>query len=230
MNKRLGDILFIFITTFLFIPVSYCAYGLRGLAILTVAFFLPLYVIRIIIWASWSWLCPWLSAKLTPKSWTMLVFSVWASLGIFIWISASDLGSWQISFPTWIKILGFVLATAGVVLSLWAEWLLGLKTAILTTRIFDKESKEEQKLISTGPYALFAHPIFLGEWLIIFGCFLLTSWIFLLVLLLVAFFSDVFSARGEERDLRLRFGEEYRNYRSMFLFFIRRKREDIKQI
>jgi protein-S-isoprenylcysteine O-methyltransferase Ste14 len=81
-----------------------------------------------------------------------------------------------------------------------------------------RETKEEQKVVKTGPYALFPHPIFLGEWLLIFGCFLLTSQVSLLVSLSIAFLSDIFAAKGEEKDLKARFGEEYRAYRSQFSF------------
>jgi protein-S-isoprenylcysteine O-methyltransferase Ste14 len=37
-------------------------------------------------------------------------------------------------------------------------------------------------------------------------------------LLSIAFLSDIFAAKGEEKDLKARFGEEYRAYRSQFWF------------
>lgn len=222
--KRLEDMLFIFIVV-LSILFSYFIYGLNGLAILTVAFFLPLYIIRIIIWSFWFWLRPWLLVNLTSRAWNILLFSIWGSIAIFIWLLAPNLllRHKDISLPAWIQTLGFVLAIGGVVIGLWSEWLLGLQTAILTTRIFDKDSKEEQKIITTGPYALFPHPIFLSEWLIISGCFLFTSQTYLLILLVVALLTDMFAAKGEEKDLRIRFSKGYQNYRSKFFIFCQKK-------
>jgi protein-S-isoprenylcysteine O-methyltransferase Ste14 len=220
MKRRLGDISFICLICLLMVS-SYYVYGLRGFVIVLWALFLPLYILRIFVWSSWSWLQRWLSSVFTPSSYVILVFFSWGILSILVWILVANMvvivGPSKI-LPTWVRLLGSVLAGGGLTLSLWAQWLIGFKTAILITRIFDKETKEGQKVVKTGPYALFPHPIFLGEWLVIFGCFFLTSQVSLLVLLSIAFLSDIFAAKGEERDLQARFGEEYRAYRSQFWF------------
>lgn len=218
MKRRSGDILFIIFATFI-IPVCYWDRGLEGFATLTVAFFLPLYVMRLVIWSSWSRLHPWLLANTTPRSWAISVFTMWGCMGVLVWLTSPViLNSLELSLPRWVQPIGIVIAAVGLFLALWAQWLLGFQTAILTTRIFESDKKEQTRVVSTGPYALSPHPIFLGEWLIISGCFLLTSQIFLLVLLLIAFLTDMFAAREEEKDLQSRFGEEYKIYRSQFSF------------
>lgn len=225
MKKRLGDVLFVCLVCLLMV-FSYYAHGLKGFAIALWAIFLPLYLLRLLVWSSWSWLHQWLSSVFTPSRYVVLVFFIWGILSILVWVLFANvvlLSATKILPPTWIRILGFVLAVGGLILSLWAQWLIGFKTAILITRIFDKEEKGEQGIIKTGPYALFPHPIFTGEWLIILGCFLLTSEISLLCLLLIAFLANMFAAKSEEKDLKERFGKEYQDYRSRFSLFIKRK-------
>lgn len=220
MKRISGDISFICLICVL-MAFSYYVYGLKGFAIVLWALLLPLYILRIFVWSSWSWLQRWLSSVFTPISYVILVFFIWGILSVLIWVLFGNmvlLSAAKILLPTWLRILGFVLAGGGLILSLWAQLLIGFKTAILITRIFDKKTQKIVKIVKTGPYALFPHPIFLGEWLIIFGCFLLTSQVSLLVLLLIAFLSDIFAARGEEKDLQARFGGEYRTYRSQFSF------------
>lgn len=224
MRRRMGDVSFICLICLLMV-FSYYAYGLRGFAIVLWAVLLPLYLLRLLVWSFWLWLCQWLSSKFTPKSYVVLVFFIWGSLSVLIWFYIPNilLSVGKFLLPTWVRIVGFILAGCGLVLSSWAQLLIGHKTAILITRIFDKETIENQRIIKTGPYALFPHPIFLGEWLIIFGCFLLTLEISLLCLLLIALLSDMFAAKGEEKDLRERFGKEYQDYRSRFSLLIRRR-------
>lgn len=218
MKKRLPDILFILVTG-LSIFLFYFIYNIRGLAVLTLIFLLPIYIMRILFWGFWPKLRSWLTTEHTPGVWNVLVFSIWIILALLLLIvfapqMLSKVG--RISLPLWIQIAGFVLAVVGLVLSLWAQSILGLETAIHSTRIFENGQKGERRVINTGPYALLPHPIFLGEWLIILGCFLFTSEILLLGLLLIAVIVDRFSAKSEEKDLRQRFGKEYQDYRSHF--------------
>ena len=87
---------------------------------------------------------------------------------------------------------------------------------MLITRIFDEQTTEGREVVKTGPYAVVPHPCFLGEWLIISGCFLLTGEFAMLALLVIAVLVDTFAARGEEKDLVERFGDEYEKYRYRF--------------
>jgi protein-S-isoprenylcysteine O-methyltransferase Ste14 len=218
VKRKKGDLFFT-----LFVPVlvlaCYFARGLDGMASLSLAFFLPLYLIRLVVWSSWSRLSSFLAAKLNPRAWTLLVFCIWGGQGILIWLVAPS------TLPTWSRIAGLVIAAGGTLMAYWAQWLLGLNTAILTARIFDQEKNDTQKVISTGPFALVPHPIFVGEWLVALGCFLLTEQIALLAMLPVAILTDTFAARGEEKDLCARFGDQYKRYRSKFSLFLRRKRD-----
>ncbi|MEW6607059.1 MAG: methyltransferase [bacterium] len=224
MKRRLGDVLFIWIICLLMV-FFYYGYGLKGFAIVLWILFLPLYLLRLLVWSFWLGLRQWLSVKFTPKSYVILVFCIWGSLSVLLWLYIPNILSsvGKFPLPTWVRIVGFILAAWGLILSFWAQWLIGFKTAILITRIFNKWTIKNQRVIKTGPYALFPHPIFIGEWLIIFGCLLLTLETALLYLLLAAFLVDIFAARGEEKDLKERFGKEYQDYRSQILLLIKRK-------
>jgi len=226
IKRRLGDLSFTLFAAII-IPASYCAYGLKGLATLAFAFFLPLYVLRLIVWSFWSRLRPFLNAKLNPRAWTVLTFCIWGGLAILILVLAPStlLKTGKVSLPTWAQIAGLLIAAGGLMMALWAQWLLGLQTTILTTRIFDQEKEDDPKVIATGPFALVPHPIFVGEWLTMLGCFLLTEQISLLGLLVVALLTDAFAAKGEEKDLQARFGKEYQAYRSKFPSLFRKRND-----
>ena len=151
------------------------------------------------------------------------MFAVWIGLGAIVWLISPHLaGIVRWPFPGWVRVAGVVVTGAGVILGAWAEWLIGVRTAILTARIFDAGEEQQTRVVASGPYAWLPHPMFVGEWLMIAGCLLLTCDACLLALLLVAVPTDAFAARREEADSRARFGQEYADYRSRVALGARR--------
>ncbi len=215
MGTRAEELLFILFEVLL-VAGCYLAFGLTGLVILPLAYLLPLYVLRAIVWSCWPWLRPRLSSALTPTGFLILGSSAWGGLGVVTWLYApaafAQLG--RMPLPAWAVVPGGVLVGSGWLLACWALLLIGARTAMLLTRIFDEQTTEGREVVKTGPYAVVPHPAFLGEWLIISGCFLLTGELAMLALLVIAVLADTFAARGEEKDLVERFGDEYEKYRS----------------
>jgi protein-S-isoprenylcysteine O-methyltransferase Ste14 len=215
VRERIGDILFLFFVALL-AGASYWLHGPRGFALLTLAFFLPLYPMRLVIWSSWNKLQPWLAARWSPLRWQLFAFGTWASMGAVVWFLGATMPSgWNPELPLWLRVCGGGLLIAGLALGAWAQWLLGLQTAILTNAIFRR--RDEVEVVTGGPYAIAPHPIFVSEWLIVLGCSLTTSELWLLAILLIGVPADLFAARGEEKDLQARFGEKYGAYRSRFV-------------
>lgn len=212
---KLADLLFTLVI-FLLIMFSFLKFRTRGLVYSTFAFLTPLYFLRLIIWSNWIRFKTWAEVCLTPIKWNILIFSYWVILGFLVWLSMLNVPFLivKVSLNLWLSGVGIIILFCGVFLALWAQWQVGLQTAILTTRIFDNQNQNNKKIISKGAYAIFPHPIFLGEHLVILGCFLITGTVSLIFLLLIAFIVDLFAARNEEKDLRHRFGETYEEYRS----------------
>jgi len=223
MGSRSGDILFL-LASAAAVLASYWMIGVRGLALATLAFFLPLYPIRLAVWLSWKRLRPWLAARWSPLHWYVFAFGTWGFLAIIVWIVASKtMAPLRLDLPAWLRLLGIVVLAGGLALGGWAQWLLGLRRAILTTAIFGNE--KEESVIGHGPYAFVPHPLFLGEWLVIAGCSLATSEIWLLAILVLGIPIDLFAAKSEERDLEERLGDTYVAYRSRFRY--RRRSDDL---
>jgi hypothetical protein len=63
------------------VSLAYLASGTDGLAAFALAFFLPLYLVRVLIWSFWPRLHASLSTNLTPTSWITSMFALWESFG-----------------------------------------------------------------------------------------------------------------------------------------------------
>jgi len=187
--------------------------GSPDLAVLALAFFLPIYVIRLAVWSFWPCLRTWASERLTPTGWVAGAIAVWAALAAAVACAAPMVLLGSVILPWWAGWIGLVAACSGLLLAMWAEWLLGFRTAILATRVFDRHGADATRVIDTGPYALVPHPMFVGEGMMILGCFLLSGELAVLALFLVSVLVNLYAARGEEKDLRARFGDDYASYR-----------------
>jgi protein-S-isoprenylcysteine O-methyltransferase Ste14 len=71
-----------------------------------------------------------------------------------------------------------ILFLLGVGLAVWAANTLGIKAG---RRIPEVSLSERGQLITKGPYQIVRHPIYLGEFLMILGVFLISGVIFVLV-------------------------------------------------
>jgi protein-S-isoprenylcysteine O-methyltransferase Ste14 len=109
---------------------------------------------------------------------------------------------------TWVSTLALLLLTAGFLLRVWATYL-----------FYEQEMKvislvPQKKLITSGPYRLSRHPLYLGGNLFIFlgAALFLESPCGILLTALNILLVDMM-ARREEKQLEREFGEEWLNYR-----------------
>lgn len=107
------------------------------------------------------------------------------------------------------RLLGYGFGFASVVLVVWA--MVELRRAN-TTFMPDGVSSA---LVTTGPYAYFRNPIYLGEVLLLFCAAEILKNVWFVVLALVfAVFITVLQILPEERHLSAKFGDAYAAYRA----------------
>ena len=127
------------------------------------------------------------------------------------------------TLPPWAQAVALVVGTlfyfGGIGLVLWGRQALGKYHNVSTTQ--GVQLFADHQLITSGPFAMVRHPMYLGFFLTVFGGLLLyQTWTMVLFLLCSPVF--VKRARREEEALISVFGDEYQAYkRSVPAFFPR---------
>ncbi len=128
----------------------------------------------------------------------LLLFTGLADIGI--------LGQKIVPRTSAVGVAGVVLTWAGIGLALWARWHLGQYWSARIT------IKEDHKLIRTGPYARFRHPIYSGLDLAVIGSSLaIDRWrcVAGVCLIILGYW---IKARKEEGMLTAQFGNDYEEH------------------
>ncbi len=107
-----------------------------------------------------------------------------------------------------IVIVGVGMYITGAFLALWARVAMDKVWGIP-----GEYSKNQDKLITTGPFAFSRNPIYLGFLLLYFGfAIAIMSWLVILRIPLLIYFYK--SAKAEEKILEEKFGSKYLTYKS----------------
>jgi protein-S-isoprenylcysteine O-methyltransferase Ste14 len=106
---------------------------------------------------------------------------------------------------------GFLLLL-GIGLLGWIVKHLGWRGLIAYSEL--KPQIASQKLITTGPFSVVRHPTYLAHTFLFVGIFLMTGFVGNGLLALIDFITTYFVITPmEERELSVRFGDEYRRYK-----------------
>lgn len=101
--------------------------------------------------------------------------------------------------------IGIGIAIAGFALSILARVQLGHSFSI---------RPQARKLVTTGLYSKFRHPIYLFRGLAFLGLFIALGNLIALLCFVFIYSLQILRARKEERVLEQAFGEEYRRYKA----------------
>lgn len=104
------------------------------------------------------------------------------------------------------KITGVVLTVLGLTGAIWARIYLGTNWSGYVTY------KENQELVTAGPYRFVRHPIYASMILMFIGTILFYGVLFISVFFLIAAVNFIFRTKQEEKIMKKLFGERYLDY------------------
>jgi protein-S-isoprenylcysteine O-methyltransferase Ste14 len=146
-----------------------------------------------------------------------IVFVV-AIPALLCWLSTIGGERWRFGAPQSILVLSLVVAALGLSLSLWTVWAQyrcarGTPIPIMATK----------KLLTSGPYSLCRNPMLLGTILYYSGISVsISSFIAMLGTVLFSAIMVAFVKLVEEKEMSLRFGDDYSTFRRRTPFIIPR--------
>ena len=145
----------------------------------------------------------------------VFVFGIPASL---FWLSAAGSDRWRFKSSPALSVICLVAAALGLLLALWTVWeqfhhARGTPVPIMATK----------KLLTDKPYSLCRNPMVLGTLIFYFGIAVFTSsYKPMLAVFLFGLFLTAYVKLVEEKEMALRFGDEYSRYKQSAPFIFPR--------
>ena len=148
----------------------------------------------------------------------------WLPLAYLIYQNRIFILQYKIDVPVTLKIIGIILLTTGTLLHIWTGKLLGPWGLVGLPEI---SAIIKSRFVKEGPFSVVRHPTYLAHTLMFSGIFLMTEVLIVFILTLLDFILiNLLIIPLEERELSIRFGEEYRLYiRKVPRFFPRLLKE-----
>ncbi|MBN1591509.1 MAG: isoprenylcysteine carboxylmethyltransferase family protein [Pirellulales bacterium] len=135
---------------------------------------------------------------------------------LLVWLSTLGSPAWRFSTSPPLAVACSAVAFAGLLLAAWTVW-----TQVRRGRGTPIPIMATQKLLVAGPYQLCRNPMALGMILLYGGIAVCrASWIAVLAVLLFVVFLVVYLKLVEEKEMALRFGEQYTHYKQSTPFLI----------
>ncbi len=136
---------------------------------------------------------------------------IWPPLAYYIYLNRAFLLQYRIDLHPLIRIAGIVIMTVGALLQIWTGRLLSLFGLMGLPEV---SQKAEGRLVTGGAFSFVRHPTYLAHTLMFGGAFLLSGVIAVGVVALLDFLvMNAVIIPLEEKELLLRFGEEYVQYK-----------------
>jgi protein-S-isoprenylcysteine O-methyltransferase Ste14 len=147
-------------------------------------------------------------ARLTAMACESLIFLFGIPAFLF-WLSAAGSDHWRFKSSPALLVACLVLAALGLSFAIWTVWAQfhyarGTPVPIMATK----------KLLTDGPYSFCRNPMALGTFVFYFSIAILTlSFRAVLAVFLFALFLVAYIKLIEEKEMSLRFGDEYSRYK-----------------
>jgi protein-S-isoprenylcysteine O-methyltransferase Ste14 len=125
---------------------------------------------------------------------------------LFFAINAPWLGLFSVPFPSWLRWIGIIIGLFSLVIYVWSRLTIG-KQWSSALRVRDRHL-----LVTTGPYSLVRHPIYLALILFMTSITLVAANWLLAVFLIISTTDLVLRIPKEERMMIEVFGKEYLTY------------------
>ena len=208
VEKKIEIILIL--VTIIGIVCSYLSFGVLGWAALVLIVFIPLDILRTLIFAVFR---EWESSlkKEDDKRYMLIIFALWAIPALMVLCNIDLFLAERFENPLALRALGLILSIVGVSMLLYSIYSFGFLRTARIPEVFPV--KYERKLIKEGIYSIIRHPLYLSELCIILGNFLISGVLSLLLFFLIWILILPHLLRWEEEGLIQRFGEEYMEYK-----------------
>ncbi len=136
---------------------------------------------------------------------------VWVVLAYLIYTQRDFLLQYRTGFPLFINIVGMIFLAFGTMLHVWTGKLLGLLGLMGLPEI---SSRVKSSLVTEGPFSIVRHPTYLAHTIMFLGIFFFTE----VLAVGIITFLDIIIINAvviplEDRELELRFGEKYEEYK-----------------
>lgn len=136
----------------------------------------------------------------------------WLPAAFVIYHKRGLLLSFTIGMPVGVNIMGGVLLFAGLALQIYTLMLLTFPGIMGMPEV---TARRAAGLVTRGPFSIVRHPTYLSHTMMFLGAFLLTEVVSVgIVALLDAVVVNLLIIPLEERELLVRFGKEYEDYRN----------------
>ncbi|MBI5199122.1 MAG: isoprenylcysteine carboxylmethyltransferase family protein [Nitrospirae bacterium] len=148
----------------------------------------------------------------------------WLPLVYLIYQNKYFLLQFKIDIPVVLNIIGILLLVIGTLLHIWTGLLLGIWGLMGLPEI---STIIKSRFVREGPFSVVRHPTYLAHTLMFSGIFLMTEVLIVFILTLLDFILiNLLIIPLEERELSIRFGEEYRLYKKRVPRFFPRLLKD----
>jgi protein-S-isoprenylcysteine O-methyltransferase Ste14 len=154
----------------------------------------------------------------------IMPLATWLPFVYIIYQNRIFLLQFKIDLLVTLNIIGILLFVIGTLLHIWTGLLLGLWGLVGLPEI---STLIKSRLVKEGPFSVVRHPTYLAHTLMFSGIFLMTEVLMVFILTLLDFILiNLLIIPLEERELSIRFSEEYRLYKKkMPRFFPRLLKE-----
>ena len=162
------------------------------------------------------------------RAWYLIeVAGMWGGTTLALFLLAPWWLGWRWASVPALQAIGGVLLVISVAVGAWACLKMGWARLLFAGALFPpgagaEENRVPQRLVLEGPYRYVRNPLYVTDFLLILGTALLCGNWFLISLAVLYLLQLALQLPLEERELRRRFGAQYRRYCQLVPRFVPR--------